>query len=363
MNKGVEDTQEELNERLYALEETGPTALGPAVVSAIAMAGECGNGSQVFICTDGLSNIGVGCLEEQKESSNPQQDVITFYKQLADYAYSKGVTVNIISIKGEECDLETLSPLYDKTGGNVDVIEPDELKNNFSNILKQEIIATRVVTKIKLHKALEFRNEEDKDLNVERTLLTKDIGNVTEESEITFEYRLKLKEDLDQIEDFDIKKLSTIPFQTIIEYTKLDGMKCIRILTQVQKVTDKIDEAKKNTKIDVLAVNAAQQVSKLAKKGNFREAQAYGMNQKNYIKSNANSSSEKDIYKGWSNQMNEVYDDIHMQNNMEEMASEQVDSMREMKAPKKKGFFSRIGDKLSKNLRKQTQFNSNNFKK
>jgi ribosomal protein S26 len=181
MQKGIDETESQLNEKLFSMEETGPTALGPAVVSAIAMAGECGNGSTVVICTDGLANIGVGCLEEQKDDTNAEHDVEVFYEQLGDYANQKGVTVNIISIKGEECDLETLSHLYEKTGGNVDIIEPDELKKNFANMLKNETIATRVVTKIKLHKALEFRNEEEKDLNEDKTLLTRDLGNVTDD--------------------------------------------------------------------------------------------------------------------------------------------------------------------------------------
>jgi len=36
------------------------TALGPAVATSIAMAGECGVGSQVVICTDGMANVGLG---------------------------------------------------------------------------------------------------------------------------------------------------------------------------------------------------------------------------------------------------------------------------------------------------------------
>jgi hypothetical protein len=358
MTQGIDKTEAQLNEKLFALEETGPTALGPAVVSAIAMAGECGNGSSVVICTDGLANVGVGCLEEQKDSSNAAQDVATFYEQLADYAYQKGVTVNIISIKGEECDLETLSPLYDKTGGNVDIIEPDELRNNFANMMKKEVIATKVVVKVKLHSALEFRNEDPADLKADNTLLTRDVGNVTEDSEITFEYRVKDEEQLKKIKGFDPEKIESIPFQTIIEYTKLDGMKCIRTITKVQQVTDDAEKAKEGVKIDVLAVNAAQQASKLASKGNFREAQAYSLNQKRYIKSNLNNHEDMRMYNNWKGQMNEVYNDIHMQNNIEEVAMDNIgsgDYVPEKKA--KKGFFSKLGDQMSKNVQKQKRFN------
>lgn len=46
------------------LEETGPTALGPAVATAVAMAAEGASGSQVVICTDGLANVGLGAFDE-----------------------------------------------------------------------------------------------------------------------------------------------------------------------------------------------------------------------------------------------------------------------------------------------------------
>ena len=48
------------------LEEDGPTALGPAVLSAVALAAEGATGSQVVICTDGLANIGLGAFDEAK---------------------------------------------------------------------------------------------------------------------------------------------------------------------------------------------------------------------------------------------------------------------------------------------------------
>jgi hypothetical protein len=47
-----------------ALEETGPTALGPAVLTAVSMASKQKIGSQIVICTDGLANIGLGALDE-----------------------------------------------------------------------------------------------------------------------------------------------------------------------------------------------------------------------------------------------------------------------------------------------------------
>ena len=46
------------------LEETGPTALGPALVSAVSIAAKGGPGSTVILCTDGLANVGIGAFDE-----------------------------------------------------------------------------------------------------------------------------------------------------------------------------------------------------------------------------------------------------------------------------------------------------------
>lgn len=49
-----------------ALEETGPTALGPGIATAIAMAAQGAAGSTVVVCTDGLANVGLGAFDEIK---------------------------------------------------------------------------------------------------------------------------------------------------------------------------------------------------------------------------------------------------------------------------------------------------------
>lgn len=59
-----------MQKKLMSLEETGPTALGPAVTTAIAMAAEGAPGSIVVVCTDGLANIGVGSFDEAKTEAD-----------------------------------------------------------------------------------------------------------------------------------------------------------------------------------------------------------------------------------------------------------------------------------------------------
>jgi hypothetical protein len=83
-------------------------------------------------------------------------------------------------------------------------VSPDTLTQNFANILAKPVIATSVVVRVKLHKGLTFRNELALNLSQNNTLLTKDMGNVTDESIFTFEYTMKSIKELVEFDDIDM---------------------------------------------------------------------------------------------------------------------------------------------------------------
>ena len=81
------------------------------------------------------------------------------------------------------------------------------------NILNIQVVATQVQLKVKLHKGLEFRGEEDESvLSQDKTIMTKDVGNVTRDTELTFEYRIMSVKELIKMEDVDLEKLTKLPF-------------------------------------------------------------------------------------------------------------------------------------------------------
>ena len=212
MQLKVNESAQVLQKKVMALEETGPTALGPAVATSVGMAAEGAPGSTVVICTDGLANVGVGSFDEAKTESDFAK-VEQFYEQVGEYAKSKGITVNIVSITGDECNLDSLSKLAELTGGDVTRVAPVDLTKNFANILSLPIIASNVVCKVKLHKGLQFRHEDPSTLSEDQTLMVRDIGNVTDETEITFEYTLRKIKELAKMEDIDLTKITEFPFQ------------------------------------------------------------------------------------------------------------------------------------------------------
>ena len=107
------------------------------------------------------------------------------------------------------------------------------------------------------------------------TLLVREIGNVTEETEITFEYTLKKVRELARMEDLDLTKIDAFPFQTQIEFTALDGSKCIRVITETQKISSDKEELQRKADYRILGTNALHHQQAFAKGGDHRFAQAY----------------------------------------------------------------------------------------
>lgn len=184
-----------------------------------------------------MANVGIGSLNYDGEASLEAQ---AFYQSVGQYAQSKGVTVNVISITGAECNIQVLSKMAQLTGGNVARYSADDLTKNVDNFVSKPSIATNVVLKVMLHKGLKFRREDEQNLSNDGSLLLKEIGNVTEDTQITFEYQLKSVSQLVEMDDFDLTTITKFPFQAQISYRALDSSKCIRVITQQQDVsTDK----------------------------------------------------------------------------------------------------------------------------
>ena len=117
------------------------------------------------------------------------------------------------------------------TNGEIERVDTNNISDNFKDFLSRAVIATRVQLKVKVHKGLEFRNEQAINLSADRTVLNKDFGNVYADTDLTFEYQLKPIKELILMEDLDLAELKHLPFQAQIEYTALDGSRQVRVVT------------------------------------------------------------------------------------------------------------------------------------
>eukprot|EP01117_Protostelium_nocturnum_P015705 TRINITY_DN610_c0_g1_i1.p1 TRINITY_DN610_c0_g1~~TRINITY_DN610_c0_g1_i1.p1 ORF type:complete len:895 (+),score=352.35 TRINITY_DN610_c0_g1_i1:90-2774(+) len=258
VEKNSVDSQKELIEEVWKLEEKGPTALGPALLLSIAIAG-AKPASKVILCTDGLANHGLGSLEGNSVDYTP------YYTECAEQAKLKGVAVSIISLLGTECSLESLSIVAEQTGGRIERVDPLRISKNFASILVNPILATGAMASIVLHRGLNFRGTLDDD--DDRNFMVKDLGNITSETECTFSYGFVPKN------VFDFAGIKEIPFQVQLLYSKLNGMKVLRVVTAYIPVTSDREEAERDTNIEVIGIHAAKRAGAYAKEGDYERAQ------------------------------------------------------------------------------------------
>jgi hypothetical protein len=274
------DSRSKLLEKLFSLEEGGGTALGSALLASVAIASKT-PGSQVIICTDGLANIGVGDLEAGDDAAAP------FYQRVIDLARSAGVVVNVISIKGTECRLEKLGQVTDATGGKVNIVDPLNLASQFTSILSEKVIATQVVATLLVHQGLGIKDQ-IVDSSEVRNKLTRDVGTVTTNTEITFEL---LTRDQNAIGD-------TLPFQVIIKYVRPydesgGSLQYTRIIAMTHKVTQDRKLVEENMDMQVMGTHFGQQTAQLALQGKYTEARVTAYKNKKLLKKAANTSEKK----------------------------------------------------------------------
>jgi hypothetical protein len=317
--KPISDTRKKLGEKVFELEERGSTALGPALLASVAMACET-PGSKVIICTDGLANIGLGSLEDSDVDDQLLERAQIFYKEVSDMAVSKGVSVSVVSIKGSNCKLVELGKVADATGGQVNIVDPLKLTQEFGTILADPIIATNVTARLLLHKGLYFREEESKSSQVERY-----VGNVTKESEITFEYGIRSakKRKTEKIPEEEVDAQpgpgpssreedpageyvtlaaggTDLPFQLQLHYTDLEGAKALRIITQTKPVTKQRAVAEKSLNPTIMGVHTAQSTARLAEEGNYSESRMNALMQQRLVsRTSKGVDGNRSAYKQW----------------------------------------------------------------
>lgn len=391
---------DELTKKVFALEEGGQTALGPALVVAIAMAAQA-KGSKVILCTDGLANIGLGALDvvnkvraaalaaaararAQPQASppsaaapaaepevNPEVEAAErFYEQVGTTAAQAGVTVSFVSIADAECRLENLGRVADLTGGEVTRINALELTKNFQGILEKPVIATNVQATMLLHNALQFSKDVDRDEaeevgpdaaeaaeakndGVATTKVTRrvqDIGNAMADTEIFFEY---------DISPSKAEGLTHLPFQVQINYTQLDGSKCVRVISQQKQITRDAVVAQQDLNMSMVAANAAQKSAALAQRGLYNQSRAVNLGYGRMMQEKAvtpaqmaSASNFLEHTRGWDSE-------VHQQQQMEMSAPVSAPSSSSASARSRRA--NERGDQLSSAMYKNKKCNSKMF--
>lgn len=264
LTESISATRDRLSDTLMSLNASGGTALGPALLSSIMMAGEGGPGSKVVICTDGLANEGIGSL-----SGNSDQD--GFYNEVASIAQGMGVSVSVITIEGAECRLESLSLVTETTGGSIVKVAPETLTTEFANIMSDDVIATQVSVQVFLNQAVRFDTENPEHLSLNDSRMNKFVGNATPSSSFSFHYTIKTDQEIIAL-GIVKENIKSIPFQALFRFQSLDGKKCMRAITKSSPVSFNKAEVQQEVDVEILARAGRRKAVQLAEEGKLEEA-------------------------------------------------------------------------------------------
>merc|ERR1712113_696444 len=113
-----------------------------------------------------------------------------------------------------------------------------------------------------------------------------DCGNVFEGSRIFFEYVLNKEK------RSEFKTLKELPFQTQIEYSKKDGSKMLRVISQIKEVTLDKQKIRQNLNFNVLAKYGTHVTTELCAKGDYESSRAWTSANTTFMNKNANNRSQ-----------------------------------------------------------------------
>lgn len=261
----IEKSKDTLSKKLLQLQESGATALGPALIVSITMASQY-PGSKVIIITDGLANVGLGNFE-----TNGIDAAEKFYTETGKYANENDVTVSVVSIKGTNCRMENLGEVAQLTGGDVSIVDPTQLEKSCSNITKNPIVATNVDLRLLLPKYLyltgplakDFENTTKNTKKESLQNISKHIGNAFADSEIAIQFGVHS----------DISSCITeVPFQAILHFKSLTGCKYTRVITHMLPLTSDLKQAANDVDIAVFSAVVGQVNASLAQQGQYSSA-------------------------------------------------------------------------------------------
>lgn len=261
--ESVTDSYERLKKAVKDAICHGSTALGPALVTSIQIASKGAVGSRVIICTDGEANVGIGSGEDN-----------VFYDKVANFAKEKQVSVSVLTIKGDRCNVKMLGKVSLATGGSVMKVDPNNLGSEFSKILSDEVLGTSTEVVIRLNHRFKFVGTKDTLTTDHGRLLKDNLGNFTEETEVSYQFDIITEEENQgsRIVNPQLFKCNRLPIQIQISYTGRNSSRYLQVFTDWREVTDSVKEIVAATDFKVFSAGMLQHISPMIQNGNFADA-------------------------------------------------------------------------------------------
>ncbi|XP_038074150.1 circularly permutated Ras protein 1-like [Patiria miniata] len=249
-----------LKTKVDSLSEGGSTALGPALAVSLGLLAKL-PGSEIVLCTDGMPNEGVGSLQRHSYDSN-------FYNEAGRIAEQQQTTISIIGIQTDShCDFEQVSKCVSISSGTINILNPHELTRQIRQLGQDKVVATNVAVTLMLHPTLQFDPETEGPEAAGKSKIFKNYGNVQQSTDLTFSFQLR--------PEADISDLTKLPFQVQIKYTKSDGRRFLRIVTEQRETTADRQQMEENMNVAVTSVAAMQKAAAFAEQKDTQRARLH----------------------------------------------------------------------------------------
>jgi len=271
----IKESKELFVKAIDKMKVSGSTALGPCLSIALGIASQVRQ-AEIFVCTDGLANVGVGSNENTYNAAKVKAKA--FYTTIGSMAQEKNATISLIGIEGADCALENLSACAELTSGSINIVRPLEIRREMRSMAQKRVIARDVSLKVFLQAPLAFRDDlisekaGEKLLN-DGTCFKKDIKSINDDSQVALEFIT------DRGNTKLLKKMvaslggepEPVIFQAQISYTKGDGSRCVRTITKAVDFTKEREDAVSACNVAVVSMAAVRRAARLAQEKKFKE--------------------------------------------------------------------------------------------
>jgi hypothetical protein len=237
----------------------GSTALGPALLASIQVAGESGLPAEIILCSDGEPNEGIG----SSGSLNAET-----YERIGSMAVQRECKVSLIGIDGCRCAMEYLSECASRTEGNISILHPIEIVREIRKFSQDSNVAKDLIVSVLLHPHL-MLGPGDCPKGLSR--MVKELNSATNSTEITAEFLLR-PEFVSKFNKKPEMMPSTYPFQCQIEYTDKSGARLRYVVSKQLRLSSLRKSSERKCAAAVVGQVAIQHVGKLAADKQFEES-------------------------------------------------------------------------------------------
>ncbi|KZV97026.1 hypothetical protein EXIGLDRAFT_764779 [Exidia glandulosa HHB12029] len=226
-------------------------AMGTAMAIALGLARgnarETGTQSEIFVCTTGSCNVGVGSTQAVFAGTGPEYGR-EFYQRAGELAQECSAIINVVGITREDPALEIVSVSARTCGGLVTVMDEPKLHREPKRADRRRVIARNAVAQLFLPRGCRFAYDVDPRptvaIDVDATIATINLPEVDDDSDLSFAF----------FGPHDAG--DALPFQAQIQYTNGAGDTMVRILHTTVPVTRSRAQSEVGANIPLVASHA-----------------------------------------------------------------------------------------------------------